>query len=362
MVYLTKFSAAAARRMAVWCVLTLPLLLPAQTPTLNDGDEGRLVVRSGFAIKGDPGGLLVFQETLADGRLSCTEFLNSNRVVTVRREEVRPLEFHRSCRPYAVENYALRAMAVGNFDRVYLQLTRYYDSPRGAKIREMETAVNDQLPSLSKVLVERRRRVEEEKNSSSQSQSQSQFQSSFQSQLSNQNLLSYSSADDPVDTIENGRPIALISEAISDGDFFRATAMFEYYRNSVKKLLGRGDEDVEEYLKDSAQQLVNSYRNRRLAMTTREQEFSKVCPLVAGAWSMAPPDTYSGMLKLFENSFNAFCRLDRLSTLAEFPEWGSASLDAMLLLTNSSASVEPGEEFDREFAAYKVRSGMAQGK
>jgi len=64
-------------------------------------------------------------------------------------------------------------------------------------------------------------------------------------------------------------------------------------------------------------------------------------------WDEAPPASYDQLLQVFDRSMRSFARLDELSQITDFQDWGGAMLDVLLLIEGSPGSKVLEEEFDR---------------
>ena len=111
-----------------------------------------------------------------------------------------------------------------------------------------------------------------------------------------------------------------------------------------------GRQQAEIVLRQQKEALMELYRAHFKAGAVRRERFRALCPRARGLWSEAPAVAYGDLLKTVETSMASFAKLDDLSSIVDFQEWGTAMLNVLLLVENSKAARELEVEFDQVIA------------
>ncbi len=104
--------------------------------------------------------------------------------------------------------------------------------------------------------------------------------------------------------------------------------------------------EASEKLRQCERDLLELFANQHLQANARKEMFQKFYPRARGLWSRTPPQSYAQLRNYFEQSMQAYFKLDELSQLTEPQDWGSTMLDTLLLIEGSPGAAELEKEFD----------------
>ena len=93
--------------------------------------------------------------------------------------------------------------------------------------------------------------------------------------------------------------------------------------------------------------LVELFAAHAALPSPRRERFRARFPRARGLWSEPAASTYAELLRATERSLQSFVRLEDLSSILDFQEWGGAMLDVLFLVENSPAGKDLEEEFDQ---------------
>ncbi len=334
-------------------VLGLSLWMPlmAAEKALTNHDEGRLVVLTHVREGNSP--FMVFHEVDRSGKYYCVP-LGSKDGVLLNPQAVTVLPFHKNVPADTVSFYAVYHMSLNPRNLLYAELSRYYPGQRNDTLAAMIAATRLQMNELLALNTQLL---------TAEAQMKREFAFSHSpprrppEQLNSPDILK----NEILTKIEDGEPIQLIMGAIMLKDFYLAVGLYEYYCQDLRYLsqaAGKGSlaDDINKYITINRDGLVKEYRMQRQAVTSvREREFSRLCPDAFGQWKKSAPVSYNELLQIYAQCFKSYMKLDSLSPNADFPEWGSAMLDVLLLLPDSAAGEALEKEFDQALERYKNR-------
>lgn len=306
-------------------VLLLGLFLHGAEP-FTENDIGRLLCLS-RPVSGVPAGtFLVVDRVESPQEIACHVY-GSTTGITIAPAEVTRLVFFDGVPAFTVTQYALYSYAFGHPEDYAVRLARLSGDPSGrmAVINEFETARNQFLQEVQNAINRRYAENLEVED--------------FEDRI--RTLLDESTAFDAVKRAAAANDLAL-SIAL-------AQAWFDTIRRNAGKLFATpaGRAAGMAALGKQQQYLLDLYRERGKLANVRRDQFRALCPKARGLWGEAPPASYDQLLQVFDRSMRSFARLDELSQITDFQDWGSAMLDVLLLVEGSPGSKVLEEEFDR---------------
>lgn len=307
------------------CLLLANLLLGAAEP-FTSNDVGRLLCLN-RPVAGTPAGSFLVVERLDSPQEIRCRVYGGTATVTVQPGEVAKLVFFEGANAFAITQYALYNYAFDRPDDDSVRLARIAgdDTGRMAVINEFEAVRNQFLQAVQSAIAKR----------SAESLTPEEYEDQIRT------LLDESTAFDTV------------KRAAINNDLVLAIALAQSWFDTVRRHAARlfvtpaGRTAGMAALGKQQGYVLELYRERSKLANVRRDQFRQLCPQARGLWCEAPPASYEQMLQVFDRSLRAYARLDELSQITDFQDWGSAMLDTLLLVESSPGSKALEEEFDR---------------
>ena len=323
--------------MKIICKLLLLLLVTAVVPLTakekkyDDNDIKRI-----FYLKTPPASApvrYVVLEKIQKKQLECT-YLGTQQSVTVDRKNVVPMIFYEDSSNFMITQYALYAMFTRQKPNLALNLARINNDTTGRMtiLSSFASAIKGMQQSISSI------RQKMPPNSNEQ-------------------------ANALLDLISKDKTLSLIKQAATTNDWVLAVALFDNYKEDVLQQYQRYFANYQDVVKEAQQacmdcesELLLNFANKMQKPNMRKTLFLQLYPQARGIWSQTPPTNYAQLKQIFIRSMTSYHNLDKISKIFKPQDWGSAMLDALLLLEGSVCASELEKEFDDEMRRLVKRS------
>lgn len=278
---------------------------------------------------------LILENILPSGVLDCRIF-GATRTVKLRPDEVIALDFYEDSSNFMITQYALQGIVARNRSNLPLKLARLNNDNTG-RVNTLAQYVND-LKS---------------------------FGSACQKLLRNHPSGSQEQDDALNDLLQKNKLLDNIKRAAAAGDWALAIAMYDVYADNCLNMLVKhffmcksAVAAAKAQYDSCEKELVLNFARKFHQPNVRRNNFLKLYPGARGIWSQTPPGNYKDLRNLFEQSMRSYIRADQISKLFEPQEWGTAILDALLLVEGAPCAAELEKEFDTELLNMSKRSAQ----
>lgn len=314
-----------------WRVLFFLFLLTpiGAAEPFSKSDAGRILFVPSQHRTRETGTFLVFERVVSPDTLECRRY-GSQIKIRIAAEQVRKMIYSEDVPPLQVTQHALYAVVCNQANSPVVELAKVIgdSSGRMAALKQFGLARNQFVHNLN---TEYRRRDKGDLDTETYEENVCQM-------------------------LEDNGLFEMAKTAAENHDFLLAAAMAEGYfqlvtRNSSKFFLtADGRQLGNNVLLQQKDRLMELYLAHFKAGAVRRERFRALCPQARSLWSEAPAMDYAGFLSTVRRSMDSFLALDNLSSIVDFQEWGSAMLNALVLIEHSPAGRELETEFDQVLA------------
>ena len=301
----------------------------AAAEPFSEHDIGRIlfVPRQHRTVQSGP--FLVFERTVSENLIECHRY-GSREKVRIAPDRTAGMTFFEDASPFQVTQYALYCFLKGQEHAPVVELAKVIGDTSGrmAALKQYEHARNQWNRALDE---EQRRRLKGD----------------IDTETGEENIRQM---------LEDSVLFEMAKKAAENHDFMLAVMMAQRYfhlaaRNWPKYFpTQEGRQQAETVLLRQKETLMELYRAHFKAGAVRRARFRALCPQAKGLWCEAPAAAYDDLLRAVEISKNSFLKLDDLSSVMDFQDWGTAMLNVLLLVENSPAGRELETEFDQVLA------------
>ncbi len=297
-------------------------VLPAAERKYTDNDIKRILYLKNPA-PGAPGNYAVLEKIYNSNQLGCTYF-GTQQPLTVNRRDVIPMIFYEDSSNFMITQYALIALFKRQHPNLALGLARLNNDTTGRMSALSNYAAS--LKDLQKNITVIRSKIPA--NTPEQ-------------------------ANALADLISKDKTLSLVRQAATYNDWILAIALFDDYKTEVLQQYNRYFPQYQEVIQeaqnacnDCENELVLNFANKLKQPNMRRQLFLQIYPQARGIWTQTPPTNYEQLKEFFVRSLNSYHKLDKISRIFQPQDWGSAMLDALLMLEGASCANELEKEFD----------------
>lgn len=308
----------------LFCIYSVLSLSAAST---FDSDDIGKILYVPAQRTAEHSGFLVLDAVTSPGNLVCHRLGSTGRI-TVSARQVRKLIFFENSSPFMITQYALYNIFTGARENLSLQLARLTgdSNNRLQLIDELNTQLQQFKSKLNKI-----------KKSEDDADDQLEEATSLLEEL----------------------PVAdIIKRAAADKDWLLTTALYEtsrrFFAAEALKLIPELNTPLQEMMDECLAELLELFSAQQKVSNVRRELFLKSYPRSRGSWTNPHCANYNMLKKLFVQSMNGYFKLDRLSRIFEPQDWGSAMLDALLMVEGTPGAAELEKEFDDAMRSSKT--------
>ena len=311
---------------AVLLVLAAATVIPLSVKARNytDNDIKRILYLKDPA-DGAPAQFAVLENINKNNILDC-KYFGTQQTFTVKGENVVPMIFYEDSSNFMITQYALIAMFKNQKPNLALQLAKLNNDTTGrmSAFSNYAASLKDLQSNISVI------RHKIQPNSPEQ-------------------------ANALAELISRDKTLTLVRQAAAYNDWVLAIAIFDNYRKEIIGTYNRYFAHFPDVIKiaqtacaDCENELVMNFSAKFQQPNARRKLFLQLYPHARGMWTQTPPTNYEQLQTLFVRSLSSYHKLDKISRIFKPQDWGSAMLDALLLLEGAGCAAELEKEFDDE--------------
>ncbi|MBO5722778.1 MAG: hypothetical protein J6S19_06655 [Lentisphaeria bacterium] len=299
--------------LCVCCVLSL-----AAAPAFDSDDIGKVLYVPGLHTA-DQSGFLVLDEIKDSGYLVCHRLGSTGRL-QISNRRVRKLVFFENSTPFMITQYALYNVFTGTRENLSLQLARLTGDANNRL--QMLDELNTQLRQFKSKLNKIQKGEDEEEDKLEEAKS-----------------------------LLEDLPVAdIVKRAAADKDWLLTTTLYEtsrrFFTTEVLKIFPGLNTPLQEMMDECLAELLELFSAQQKVSNVRRELFLKHYSKSRGGWTNPHCTNYDKLKKLFVQSMQGYFKLDKLSRIFEPQDWGSAMLDALLMVEGTPGAAELEKEFD----------------
>ena len=327
----TEISMKIIGKILLLLLVTATFVLEAKEKKYDDNDIKRILYLKKPSAEASV--RYVVLNNINGSQLECT-YLGTQQNVTVNRKNVIPMIFYEDSSNFMITQYALYSMFIRKRPNLALGLAKINNDTTGRMtiLSNFAASIKEMQSNISFI------RQKMQPNSNDQ-------------------------ANALADLISKDKTISIIKQAATTNDWFMAIALFDTYKEDIIQQYKRYFTNYPDVIKeaqiactDCEHELLLNFANKIQQPNMRKAIFLQLYPQARGIWSQTPPTNYEQLKKIFIRSMTSYHNLDKISKIFKPQDWGSAMLDALLLLEGSACAAELEKEFDDEMRRLVKRS------
>ena len=306
--------------------------LSAQDRKYDDNDIKRILYLK-QPPSSSPVRYAVLEKIISSKQLECT-YLGTQQKFRINPDHVTPMIFYEDSSNFMITQYALFGIFSRQKNNLALGLAKINNDTTGRMniLSSFAAAVKDIKNNISTI--------------------HKKYPANLQEQ-----------SDALADLISKDKTLSLIKKAASSHDWVLALTLFEIYKTDVMPLYTRNFSNMADVIKEvqtvyteCENELLLNLANQIQNSNVRRTQFLNLYPKARGVWSQTPPNSYAQLRNVFIRSMKSYHNLDKISKIFKPQDWGSAMLDALLLLEGAPCAEELEREFDDEMRRLIKRS------
>ena len=302
------------------------ILLPltAKEKKYDDNDIKRILYLKKPSAS-SPVPFVVLERIHNNKQLECT-YLGTRKKLTVTASKVTPMMFYEDSSNLMITQYALWNIFFNHHPNLPLALAKINNDTTGrmTALSNFNAAVKELQKNMTLI------RKNHQANSNEQ-------------------------ANALAELIGKDQTLSQVKQAATSHDWVLALTLLDIYQTDIMQLYTRYFANMPDVIKEAQSnysncenELLQIFANKMQQPNMRRELFRQIYPQARGLWSQAPPSSYKQLKNVFAQSMKSYYKLDEISKIFNPQDWGSAMLDALLLLEGAACATELEREFDNE--------------